>query len=172
MHRTVTALVATAILALSAAPAFAQETSPQTQATQAPVTGQQPPATNPNRTATSGVVPPAGQPTYGELVSALNRTPSTVAQLRAMTNLTTNNVRIVKVQTIVTPDNTAALNANVTRNQAQLATLRRTLANMRLTATTDNSSITLAQFLTDNKLDVNRVVAADVTAGNVVLFIE
>ncbi len=160
MHRTVTALAATAILALCAAPAIAQETTPQ------------PPATNPNRTATSGVVPPSGQPNYGQLISALNRTQSTTAQLASMKNLTTNNIKIVKVQTIVTPDNMTALNAAVTRNQAQLAALRRTLSNMPLTATLDNSQITFAQFLTDNKLDVNRVVAADVAGANVVVYLQ
>mgnify|MGYP001217605285 CR=1 FL=1 len=173
MHRTVTALAATAILALCSATAMAQQTTtPQAPATaQPPATGQ-PPATNPNRTATSGVVPPSGQPNYGQLISAMNRTRSTTAQLASLTNLTTNNVKIVKVQTIVTPDNMSALSAAVARNQAQLAALRRTLANMRLTATLDNSQITFAQFLTDNKLDVNRVVAADVTGGNVLVYLQ
>ncbi len=172
MHRTVTALAATALVALCAAPVFAQQTTPQAPATaQPPATGQ-PPATNSNRTATSGVMPQASQPTYSQLVSALSRTRSTTAQLATMTNLTTNNVKIVKVQTIVTPDNMAALNSQVTRNQAQLAALRRTLANMRLTATLDNSTITFDQFLTDNKLSVNNVVAADVASGNVVVYMQ
>lgn len=160
MHRTVTALAAAAILASYAAPAIAQETTDQ------------PPATSPNRTATSGVVPQAGQPTYNDLMAALGRTSSTVAQLRSMPGLTTNNLKVVNVQGIVPPSNTAAFNAAVAQNQSQLATLRRMLANTRVTASTDNSTITIGQFLTDNKLSVNRVVAAGISGNSVTLFIQ
>jgi hypothetical protein len=168
MHRTVTALAATAILAWYAVPAFAQEApgSPQ------PAASAQPPATNPNRTATIQTVQPQPQANYGQLVAALNRTHGVIAQLRAMNTLTTNNLHIVKVQTIVTPDNMAAFNAAVARNQTQLAALRQQLASTRVTATTDNSTITLAQFLTDNKIAPSQVVAVDVNAAGVTLFVQ
>lgn len=168
MHGTVTALAATAILACGIAPAFAQQPPGNPQ----PAASSQPPATNSNRTATTQTVPQSPQANYQALLSALSSTRSQIAQLRAMNNLTTNNVHIVKVQTLTTPDNNAALNQALSRNQGQLAALRQTLAATRVTATTDNSQITLAQFLTDNKMAVNQVVAVDVAAGNVTLFVQ
>jgi hypothetical protein len=168
MHRTVTALAAMAMMAWSASPALAQEApaSPQPAATA------QPPATNPNRTATIQMPPRGPQANYGQLISALNRTHDEIGQLRARTNLTTNDLHIVKVQTIVTPDNMTAFNAAMARNQSQIAALRTALGATRVTATTDNSSITLAQFLTDNRIPVNQVVAVDVGAGGVTMFIQ
>jgi TolA-binding protein len=166
MHRTVSALAAAAILAWCAAPALSQQTPPQPAATA------QPPATNPNRTATTQTVPQPPQANYAQLLAALNRSRGAVAQLRAMNNLTTNNLHIVKVQTIVTPDNMAEFNATLARNQTQLAALRQQLAATRVVATTDNSTITLAQFLTDNKIAPSQVVAVDVGASDVTIFIQ
>lgn len=164
MQKTVTALAATAMLAFSALPALAQETpgSPTPP----------PPATAPNRTATIQMVQPAGQPTYGELISALGRTPAVTAQIRTLANMTTNNIRIAKVQSLVTPANSAQVSTAIARNQSQLAALRRALTSMKVTATTDNSVITVAQFLSDNKMNVNNVVAADVNTGSLVLFVQ
>jgi hypothetical protein len=164
MQKTVTALAATAMLAFSALPALAQEAP----GSPAPA----PPATAPNRTATIQTVQPAGQPTYGQLISALGRTPAVTAQIRTLANLTTNNIRIVKVQSIVTPANSGQLATAVAQNQSKLAALRRTLGSMKVTATTDNSIITVGQFLSDNKMNVNNVVAADVNAGSLVLFVQ
>jgi TolA-binding protein len=168
MHRTVSALAVAAFLAFAVAPAAAQQT-PGTG--QTPATAQ-PPATNANRTATTATVQQPNAPTYGQLITALSRTRSEVAQLQTLRNLTTNNVRIVKIQTIVTPDNASALNSAIARNQAPLATLRAALSTMHVTATTDNSTLTIAQFLMDNKIGVNQVIAADVQTGNVMLFIQ
>lgn len=164
MQKTVPALAATAILALWSLPALAQE------APGSPTPA--PPATAPNRTATIQTVQPAGQPNYGQLIAALNRTPAVTAQIRGMANLTTNNIRIVKVQSVVTPADSGQLNAAVAQNRSKLAALRRALSSMKVTATTDNSVITVAQFLSDNKMTVNSVVAADVNAGNLVLFVQ
>lgn len=168
MHRTVTALAATAILACWAVPAPAQQTTgtPQTTATA------QPPATSPNRTATTATIPQTNAATYAQLIAAVNNTRTESSRLAAMQNLTTNNVRIVKVQTIVGPEGATALNAALARDQAQVAALRQTLSNTRLTATTDNSTITIGQFLADNKIDTSRVVAVDVTGGSVIVFVQ
>lgn len=164
MQKTVTALAATAILAFSALPALAQE------APGSPTPA--PPATAPNRTATIQTVQPAGQPTYGELISALGRTPAVTAQIRTLANLTTNNIRIVKVQSIVPPANSGQLNTALARSQPGLAALHRALSSMKVTATTDNSVITVAQFLSDNKMNVTNVIAADVNAGSLMLFVQ
>lgn len=168
MRRTVTALAATAILACGIAPALAQVPPGNPQ----PAATAQPPATSPNRTATTQTVPQTPQANYQQLLSALNTTRTQIAQLRAMNSLTTNNVHIVKVQTLVTPENNAALNQALSRNQAQVGALRQALAATRVTATTDNSQITLAQFLTDNKIGMSQVVAMNVGAGNVTLFVQ
>lgn len=166
MHRTVTALAATAILALTALPVVAQQTTPQSAATA------QPPATSPNRTATVQMMnqPPAAS--SADIIAAIGRSRGTAAQLAAMRGLTTNNVRIVRVSTIFAPGNMSALNAAMTRNQSQLAMLRQTLSRTTVTASTDNSTMTIGQFLADNKIDLNRVAAVDLQAGTVIVYVQ
>lgn len=159
MRNTVTALAATAMFALFSLPAFAQESPESPEPTAAP-----------SRTATTQIVPPS-QPNYNDLISAMNRTGTVTQRLRTMANLTTNDFHFVKVQSIATGDS-AGLAAAIARNQAQLATLRRTLGPMKVTATTDNSVITVAQFLADNRMSVNSVVAADIASGKITLFVQ
>ena len=97
---------------------------------------------------------------------------SEVAQVRALRMLSTNDVRIVKVQNIAAGNDTAALNSALSRNASQVAALRGALANVRLTAATDNHQLTFAQFLTDNRMSMSQVVAADVSGGKLTAFVQ
>jgi hypothetical protein len=113
-----------------------------------------------------------GQPGFGDLMSSLSRMKAEVAQVRSLRMLSTNDVRIVKVQSIAAGNDTAALNSALSRNASQLAALRGALANVRLTAATDNHQLTFAQFLADNRMSISQVVAADVSGGKLTAFIQ
>lgn len=157
-------------IALSATwlPAAAQVTpmpSPGTGTTTTPTT------TTPSKPMPAQA-PAAGQPSFEQLMSSLNRMKAEVAQVQALrAPLSTNNVKIVKVQTIAGTD-TAALNNALSKNASQLASLRSALSRVPLTAGTDNHPLTFAQFLADNKMSVSQVVAADVSNGSLTAFVQ
>jgi multidrug efflux pump subunit AcrA (membrane-fusion protein) len=104
-------------------------------------------------------------------MSSLNRMKAEVAQVRALRMLSTNDVHIVKVQSMAGTD-TAALNSALSKNAADVAALRSALSRLQLTASTDRHTLTFAQFLADNKLSINQVVAADVSNGALTAFIQ
>ncbi len=167
MQKTVAATALLALVTLCAGPALAQQTpAPQPAATA------QPPSTSPNQTATTATVHAAPAATADQVIADLNQTSVKTAQLAAMQNLTTNSVHIVKVQSIITPAVMPQLSAAIVRNQRQLASMRQALSTTHITATTDNSTITVAQFLADNKIDMTRVIALDVAASNITLFVQ
>lgn len=123
-------------------------------------------------TAPGGTVSAPGQPTFGQLMSSLAQMKSEVAKVQQLRALSTNDVRIVKVQSVASGSDTAALNNALSRNASQLAALRSALARVPLTASTDRHTLTFAQFLSDNKLSIDQVVAADVNNGSLVAFIQ
>lgn len=187
MHKGLIPLLAFALATASWLPAAAQYTPmPSPSGSTAPTTA--PSGTAPTTTTTTPTTTtttktrattpstvtgqPAAQPTFGQLMSSLNRMKAEVAQVQALrTPLSTNNVHIVKVQSIAGTD-TAALNNALSKNASQLAALRGALARVPLTAGTDNHPLTFGQFLTDNRMSVNQVVAADVSNGSLTAFVQ
>jgi hypothetical protein len=181
MHKGLLPLLAFALATASWLPAAAQYTPmPSPSASTAPTTapsGAVPATTTTTTTktktmTTTGAGQSAAQPTFDQLMSSLNRMKAEVAHVQALrTPLSTNNVHIVKVQAIAGTD-TAALNNALSKNASQLGALRSALARVPLTAGTDNHQLTFAEFLTDNKMSVNQVVAADVSNGSLTAYVQ
>lgn len=132
------------------------------------------PAATSNTTRTATAISPRAASNgagFGQLMAALNRSRSEAAAVAALRGLRTNDVHIVKVQSM--PDADAnALSAAVTKNASQLNALRSALGRVPLTATTDNHTLTLAEFLSDNRMSISQVVAADVSNGTLTVFIQ
>lgn len=165
MQKPLLSLLAFTIAAAAWSSAAAQETPmPAPPASAAPTTTTTTPAT-------TNVQQSAGQPNFGQLMSSLNRMKAEVAQVRSLRMLSTNNVHLVKVQSMQGTD-TAALNTALSKNASDVAALRNALSRLQLTASTDSHTLTFAQFLADNKLSMNQVVAADVTDGALTAFIQ
>lgn len=132
------------------------------------------PAPTSNTTRTATAIPPSGAnagANFGQLIAALNHARSETAAVAGLRGLRTNDVHIVKVQSMPDAD-TNALGAAMTKNASQMNALRNALSRLPLTATTDNHPLTLAQFLSDNRIAITQVVAADVSNGTLTLFIQ
>ncbi len=149
-------------------PAAAEVTPmPSPEASTAPATTTTTPTTTKATTSTQM----GGQPSFSDLMSSLNRMKAEVAQVRSLRTLTTNDVHLVKVQSMPGTD-TAALNNALSKSASDVAALRNALSRLQLTATTDRHTLTFAQFLADNRLSINQVVAADVNNGVLTAFIQ
>ena len=156
-----------ALFALAAAgpPAAAAQETPMPSPSAAPTS---------NTTRTATALPPSGAnngASFGQLIAALNRSRSEAVAVAGLRGLRTNDVHIVKVQSMADAD-TATLSAAMTKNASQLSALRNALSRLTLTATTDNHILTLAQFLSDNRMSIGQVVAADASNGTLTLFIQ
>lgn len=141
-------------------------------AQQAPGSPAPAPASNTTRTATA--IQPTSQSgvaSFSELIGALNRSRSEAVAVSSLRGLRTNDVHIVKVQTLPDADS-SALTAAMSKNAGQLNALRNALARVPLTATTDNHQLTLAEFLSDNRMSISQIVAADVTNGALTVFVQ
>lgn len=168
MQKPLLSLLALTMAAAAWASAAAQVTPmPSPAASTAPTTTT--PTTTTTRTTTSTQT--GGQPSFNDLMSSLNRMKAEVAQVRSLRTLTTNDVHLVKVQSMAGTD-TAALNNALSKNASDVAALRNALSRLQLTATTDRHTLTFAQFLADNKLSISQVVAADVNSGVLTAFIQ
>lgn len=156
MHIIVAALVA----AFLTVPPQGTPPSPMPASSGAPAT---------TTTATPATQPvAAGQPNFGEVISSLNNMRGEIAQVRSMNGMSINNLQPVNVAQ-VSGANPSALNNAIARNQQQLTQLRSALANLTVT-TSSNERITIAQFLSDNKMSTNNIVGADVQNGKLLLF--
>ncbi|HEY9181443.1 MAG TPA: hypothetical protein VIO32_12040 [Candidatus Baltobacteraceae bacterium] len=127
------------------------------------------PSPAPSNPITSNTTATAGQPNFGELISSLNNARSEVAKVQAFNGSSANNIRPVNVAQL--NGDSAALTQAMTRNQAQLNALRAALNRVTVTTMT-NEHITVAQFLSDNRIGLNQVVGADVNNGTLVLFFQ
>lgn len=163
----------------SAAPAPATVPSTTTPPTTTTPTTTTPTTTTPTTTTPTTTTPTTGapgqrmgQPNFGQLMSSLNRMKAEVAAVQQLRMLSTNDVRLVKVQTVASGSDTATLNSALSKNASQLAALRGALSKLTLTASTDHHTLSFAEFLSDNKLTINQVVAADVNNGTLVAFIQ
>ena len=67
------------------------------------------------------------KPNFGSLMSAINATAAQTDKIKALTEVTASNVQLVNVADLVDSTNTAALEAAIKQNEADLTTLRTTL---------------------------------------------
>lgn len=153
-------------LALTGTTALAQAQT--TTAPSAPASPATSTTTTTTTTTTATQPQAAGQPNFGELISSLSNMRAEIAKVQSLNGSSANNIRPVNVAQLNGAD-PAALNTALTRNQAQLNTLRSALSRVTVTTMT-NEHITVAQFLADNRINVSQVVAADVNNGTLVLF--
>jgi hypothetical protein len=151
MTRTLPLLPAIALLFTSLAPAAAQQAQSATAATN---TAQQTPV-----------------PSYAAVLNAVPQNRAQIAQIMALNAPVTNDLRIVNVDGVIASDNGASLESALERNRAQLDALHRALGARTVTATTDNSRITVAQFLADNRIAISRVVGAQAQGRTLFLYI-
>lgn len=158
MHkRTLLAALATAASTAFLAPSVshAQDPKPQPQPP-TPMPQPQPPTQT-----SKGEV--AMQPSFGSLISALNSTAATNDKLKAMTTIDAANIQVVNVEDLAKGQDVEALNAALTKNEADVATLRSTLG--------ANQTITDALKAKNPDLTAADVVATDVSAdGKVIVY--
>lgn len=151
-------LLAAIALASTSGPAAAQ-TQTQTQP-------------QPNTTTTQGVPPntvgTAGQPNFGQVLSSVNHARSAIAKVQSMNGGSANSLRPINVAALSGADPNA-LNTAVTKNQGQLNALRNALGRVMVTTST-NERISIAQFLADNRINLNQIVGADTSNGMLMLY--
>jgi hypothetical protein len=144
--------------AVSAMPA----TSPAPATSAAPSTAPAQPHMPPQQKSTA--VPAS----FGDVIASLNNMRNEIAKIQAMNGMSADNLQPVNVATL-NGANPNALNGAITRNQSDLTRLRSTLN--RLTVTTDTRQrITVAQFLSDNKMSTSQIIGAHVVNGKLLLF--
>ena len=160
--RTLLAAVATAAVAAIATPSLSSAQVP------------------PQKTTSKGEV--AMQPNFGSLISALNAGTKHNAHLKGLTTVTPENVQIVNVADLLKGNDVSALENAITKNQANIDSLRATLgenqalntmisATTITTTTTTTTTDTTAASAKAQTLTANDIVAADVTTdGKVVLY--
>ena len=102
-------------------------------------------------------------PSFSSLMSALNSTAAQNAKLTAMTEITAANVQLVSVDSLVTSTHADSLKSALKTNEADVATLRKTLgANTALTTILKGNTPTLT---------ADDVIATDVAAdGKVTVY--
>jgi hypothetical protein len=163
MHTIVAALV---VAFMQTAPAPGASAMPAT--SPAPVTSTAPSTAPMQPASTQQNATTAAQPNFGDLIASLNNMRGEIAKIQAMNGMSVNNVQPVNVAQI-NGSNPGAINGAIARNQPQLTRLRAALS--RLTVTTDsNQRITVAQFLTDNKMSTSEIIGADVRNGKLLLY--
>lgn len=109
----------------------------------------------------------AMKPSFGSLISAINASAAQNDKLKALTEINATNVTLVNVEDLLQGNNVEALNAAITKNEADVKGLRTTLGE---TATLAS----LKTLLSENKptaLTVDDVVATDIAPdGKVTVF--
>jgi hypothetical protein len=99
-------------------------------------------------------------PTFQSLISAISRTDSATATLKASTAVEASNVHVVNAAPLLQGDNEKELQAAITTNKASIEGLRSTIgANATLKAALDNPVAPIA---------VTDIVAADVNPAGMV----
>lgn len=141
MNRTLLAAVATAAVVAIASPSVSHAQVPQT---------------------SKGEV--AMKPSFGSLISAINASAAQNDKIKAMTEVQATNVTLVNVEDLLQGNDADSLKAAITKNEADLTTLRTTLG-----ANTGISGVLSAN--TPAPLTTADVVATDVAPdGKVTVF--
>jgi hypothetical protein len=114
----------------------------------------------------------AMQPSFGSLISAINSSSATNDKVKALTTVNATDVQFVNVADLLQGNDVQALNNALTKNQADIETLRTTLGGSQafstLFAADTSASATTSMSMKPAAKDI---VAADVSPdGKVVLY--
>jgi hypothetical protein len=102
----------------------------------------------------------ASNANFGQVISSIQASKTGASEIQSLT--TVKNVNVVKVNDLAKGENMTALDQAVTKNEADITSLR--------TAMTTNTAVNTA--LTDAKVDVSTVVAADISGdGELTVFV-
>ena len=113
----------------------------------------------------------AHQVNQGNLISALNNIAVQIDELNALNDLTVQDVRLVNVEDVL--NNNRALNNSLNRNDVDINVLRDVLNNLTIQdcAVAGCVDVTVTDFLNDNNIAINDVVAISVlSGGDVIIF--
>ena len=115
----------------------------------------------------------AMKPSFGSLISAINSSSATNDKVKALTTVNPSDVQLVNVEDLLKGNDVQALTNALTKNQADIETLRTTLGGNQafstLLATADTSASAAASM--SMKPAAKDVVAADVSPdGKIVLY--
>ena len=100
-------------------------------------------------------------PNFGSLISAINSSKANSEKLTAMTTLTAENVQLVNVQDLLQGNSIEALNAALSKNEADVTTLR----------TTVFGNTTISPLLKTPAVEEKDIVATDIGAdGKVIVY--
>ena len=100
-------------------------------------------------------------PNFGSLISAINSSKANSEKLSAMTTLTAENVQLVNVQDLLQGNSVEALNAALSKNEADVTTLR----------TTVFGNTTISPLLKTPAVEEKDIVATDIGAdGKVIVY--
>jgi hypothetical protein len=97
----------------------------------------------------------ANSANFGQVMSSIQASKTGTTDIQAMTTL--KSVNVVKVNDLAQGENMTALDAAVTKNNADISALR--------SAMTANNAVNTA--LVDAKVDVSTVVAADIASDGI-----
>jgi hypothetical protein len=102
----------------------------------------------------------ASNANFGQVISSIQASKTEASEIQALT--TVKNVNVVKVSDLAKGENMTALDQAVTKNEGDITSLR--------TAMTANTAVNTA--LTDAKVDVSTIVAADISGdGELTVFV-
>ena len=102
----------------------------------------------------------ASNANFGQVISSIQASKTEASEIQALTAV--KNVNVVKVSDLAKGENMTALDQAVTKNEGDITSLR--------TAMTANTAVNTA--LTDAKVDVSTVVAADISGdGELTVFV-
>jgi hypothetical protein len=102
----------------------------------------------------------ASNANFGQVISSIQASKTEASEIQALT--TVKNVNVVQVSDLAKGENMTALDQAVTKNEGDITSLR--------TAMTANTAVNTA--LTDAKVDVSTVVAADISGdGELTVFV-
>jgi hypothetical protein len=102
----------------------------------------------------------ASNANFGQVISSIQASKTGASEIQALT--TVKNVNVVKVNDLAKGENMTALDQAVTKNEGDITSLR--------TAMTANTAVNTA--LTDAKVDVSTIVAADISGdGELTVFV-
>lgn len=102
-----------------------------------------------------------GQATFGNLIAALNNINVQVDDLIDIGDVNIGDITLVNVEDVLNGNNVRALNRALNRNNVEILNLRDVL----------NDSEILTDFLNDNNVLIDEVIAIDVLSGDLVIFV-
>ena len=113
------------------------------------------------------------RPGIGTLVPALAGVESETHELQALGRLALADLRVVRVGSVLDGDDRATFEGVLAKNRTQVDELRKFLTTTDLQIVgADDVAMTFRDYLDENDIGVNDVVAVNVTGATVTLFVD